>query len=72
VKTVLEKVKEVNGYSQSNGSLMRIAPMAIFFALIDEDPQAHAKFIKGTYVLIQARSLSSTATKSCRKQGSSG
>jgi ADP-ribosylglycohydrolase len=43
---ILNKVKTTNASSQSNGSLMRIAPMAIFFTSIKEDPTKHENFIK--------------------------
>jgi ADP-ribosylglycohydrolase len=38
IQELLGKVKEVNSKSQSNGSLMRIAPMPIFFSLLKENP----------------------------------
>lgn len=46
VKEILDRVKEVTGKSQSNGSLMRIAPMACFFALLQEDPEDYREFIE--------------------------
>lgn len=46
VKELLDRVKEVTGKSQSNGSLMRIAPMACFFALLQEDPEDYREFIE--------------------------
>lgn len=39
---MLELVKGVNAESKSNGSLMRIAPMAILFAIIEEDPAVYS------------------------------
>jgi ADP-ribosylglycohydrolase len=54
---ILESVKEINSNSQSNGSLMRIAPMALFFALLEEDPANHANFIKSTSAPSKTRSV---------------
>lgn len=46
VKELIARVKEVTGKSQSNGSLMRIAPMACFFALLQEDPEDYREFVE--------------------------
>lgn len=46
---MFEKIYYRNMISQANGSLMRISPMASFFALIKENPLKHIQFIKGTY-----------------------
>lgn len=37
-----------NKMSLANGSLMRISPQGLFFALTGESPLENAQFIKGT------------------------
>lgn len=47
---------DMNADSQSNGSLMRIAPMAVFLSLIGEQPINHLGFITSTFNPMQTKS----------------
>ena len=47
MEEILKEIIDFNSDSQSNGSLMRIVPMAAFMSLLKLDPMKEKQFIKG-------------------------